>query len=156
MPTQAIPTINNLGVTFSSYLTCKDHITNLTKLGSRRLAALRRLSGFFNPSQLLSVYRGLVRPCGVQFKHTGWFHPYCSTGSPGVERNSSHCLSFSHYLFNSPMYSPQCCLSIPFLQILLQPVFFRTLKLCPSTPPEVSQYPLLITRLPFFCPPFKS
>ena len=48
--------------------------------------------------------------CGVQLPHMGWFHSYHSSGSPGVEGNSPHCLSFSLYLFNSPMYSPQCCL----------------------------------------------
>ena len=68
---QPSQTINILGVTFSSDLTWKDHITNLAKLGSRRLGALRRLSGFFNPSQLLSVYRGLVRPC-VEYNSHIW------------------------------------------------------------------------------------
>ena len=138
-------TINILGVNFSSDVTWKDHITNLTKLGSQRLEAVRHLSGFF---QFITITLHLSR-FGIQFTHMGWFHPYRSTRSPGFEGNSPHCLSFSHYLFNSPMYSLQYCLFIPLLQILSQPLLMRALKLCPSTPPEVSQYQLSITKPPF-------
>ena len=63
------PILNILGVSFSRDLSYKDHIVSLTKQASKRLGVLRRLRNFFTPSQLLALYRGVVRPCMEYASH---------------------------------------------------------------------------------------
>ena len=55
--------LNILGVSFSSDLSWKDHITTLAKTASQKLGVLNRLRRFFTPAQFLALYRGTVRPC---------------------------------------------------------------------------------------------
>src|ERR1700755_2534175 len=61
--------LNILVVSFSRYLSWKDHITSLSKQASKRLAVLRRLQYFFTPPQLLALYRSVVRPCMEYASH---------------------------------------------------------------------------------------
>ena len=55
-------TLNILGLSLTQNLNWKLHISSLTKSASSRLGVLYRLRQFFSPAQLLSIYRGLVRP----------------------------------------------------------------------------------------------
>src|ERR1044072_6590550 len=55
--------LNILGVSFSRDLSSEDHITCITKQASKRLGVLRCLQNYFTPPQLLTLYRGVVRPC---------------------------------------------------------------------------------------------
>ncbi|KAK3884497.1 hypothetical protein Pcinc_011235 [Petrolisthes cinctipes] len=57
------PSLNILGVSFSHNLSWRDHITSLAKTASKKLGVLRRFRDYFTPSQLLSLYRGLICPC---------------------------------------------------------------------------------------------
>src|ERR1700755_2622378 len=61
--------LNILGVSFSRDCSWKDHITSLSKQASRRLGVLRRLQYFFNPLQLLTLHRDVVRPCMEYASH---------------------------------------------------------------------------------------
>ena len=61
--------LNILGVSFSRDLSWKDHISSLTKSSSMKLAMLYRLKNFFTPEQLLSLYRGHIRPCMEYASH---------------------------------------------------------------------------------------
>ena len=63
--TQLTPSssLNILGVSFSPDLSWKDHIISLAKSASKKLGVLSRLQTFFNPAQLLTLYRGFIRPC---------------------------------------------------------------------------------------------
>ena len=63
------PNLNILGVSFSPNLSWKEHIVSLAKSASRRLGVLGRLREFYTPSQLLSVYKGQVRPCMEYASH---------------------------------------------------------------------------------------
>merc|ERR1712035_254448 len=56
-------TLNILGLSFTKTLNWKFHISSLAKSASSKLGVLYRLKKFFSPSQLLTVYKGLVRPC---------------------------------------------------------------------------------------------
>ncbi len=55
-------TISILVHSFTHNLNWKLHISSLTKSASSKFGVLYRLSQFFSPSQLLSIYKGLVRP----------------------------------------------------------------------------------------------
>ncbi|XP_050710739.1 uncharacterized protein LOC126995293 [Eriocheir sinensis] len=55
-------TLNILGLSLTQNLNWKLHISSLTKSASSRLGVLYCLRQFFFPAQLLSIYRGLVRP----------------------------------------------------------------------------------------------
>ena len=57
------PILNSLGLSFTQKLNWKFHILSLAKSASSRLGVLYRLQPFFSPHQLLTIYRGLVRPC---------------------------------------------------------------------------------------------
>ena len=57
------PTLNILGLSFTQNLNWKLHISSLAKTASSRLGVLYRLQHFFTPSQMLTIYKGLVRPC---------------------------------------------------------------------------------------------
>ena len=61
--------LNILGVSFSRDLSWKDHIYSLTKSASMKLGMLYRLKKFFTPDQLLSLYRGHIRPCMEYASH---------------------------------------------------------------------------------------
>ena len=61
--------LNILGVSFSRDLSWKDHIYSLTKSSSMKLGMLYRLKNFFTPEQLLSLYRGHIRPCMEYASH---------------------------------------------------------------------------------------
>ena len=88
------PVLNILGVSFSRDLSYKDHIVSLTKQASKRLGVLRRLRNFFTPSQLLALYRGVVRPCMEYASHI-WGG---STHTALLERVESRAF----HLINSP------------------------------------------------------
>ena len=61
--------LNILGVSFSPTLSFKEHIVSLSKNASKKLGVMRRLRGYFSPSQLLALYRGVVRPCMEYSSH---------------------------------------------------------------------------------------
>ncbi|ORD92879.1 hypothetical protein ECANGB1_2401, partial [Enterospora canceri] len=56
-------TLNTLVLSFTKNLNWKFHISTLAKSASKKLGVLWRLRPFFSPSQLLALYRGLIRPC---------------------------------------------------------------------------------------------
>ncbi len=55
-------TLNILGLSFTQNLNWKLHISSLTKSASSKLGILYRHRQFLSPAQLMSIYRGLVRP----------------------------------------------------------------------------------------------
>ena len=57
------PILNCLGLSFTPKLNWNFHISSLAKSASSRLGVLYRLQPFFSPQQLLTIYKGLVRPC---------------------------------------------------------------------------------------------
>ena len=61
--------LNILGVSFSRDLSWKDHINSLSKSASKRLVVLRCLQNFSTPTQLLALFRGVVRPCTEYASH---------------------------------------------------------------------------------------
>jgi len=63
------PTLNILGLSFTQNLNWKFHISSLAKSASSKLGVLHRLNQFFSPSQMLAMYRGLVRPCMEYASH---------------------------------------------------------------------------------------
>ena len=67
-----------LGVSFSRDLSWKEHIISLAKSASKKLGVLYRLRNYFSPSQLLSLYRGLVRPCMEYSSHVWGASPHTS------------------------------------------------------------------------------
>ena len=62
------PTMNILGLSFTSNLNCL-HISSLAKTASMKLGVLSRLRQFYSPPQLLTLYRGLIRPCMEYASH---------------------------------------------------------------------------------------
>ena len=69
--TQLTPssTLDILGLSFTKSLNWKSHISSLAKTASMKLGVLWRLRPFFSPSQLLTLYRGLIRPCMEYASH---------------------------------------------------------------------------------------
>ena len=59
------PTLNILGLSFPCNLNWKLLICSLAKTTSMKLGVLRPLRQFYSPPQLLTLYRGLIRPCMV-------------------------------------------------------------------------------------------
>ncbi len=57
--------LNILDLSLNKNLSWKLHISSLTKSASSKLGVQYRLRQFLYPAQLLSIYKGLVRPCGV-------------------------------------------------------------------------------------------
>ncbi|XP_050717656.1 uncharacterized protein LOC126999291 [Eriocheir sinensis] len=55
-------TLNILSLSLTQNLNWKLHILSLTKSASSRLGVLYCLRQFFSPAQLLSIYKGIVRP----------------------------------------------------------------------------------------------
>ena len=76
--TQLTPSdsLNILGISFSPDLSWKDHIYSLAKTASKKLGVLFRLRKYFTPSQLLSQYRGLIRPCMEYCSHVWRSSPH--------------------------------------------------------------------------------
>ena len=62
-------TLNILGLSFTKNLNWKLHISSLAKSASMKLGVLWRLRQFFSPHQLLTLYRGLIRPCMEYASH---------------------------------------------------------------------------------------
>ena len=62
-------TLNILGLSFTKNLNWKFHISSLAKTASMKLGVLCRLRQFFSPYQLLTLYRGLIRPCMEYASH---------------------------------------------------------------------------------------
>ena len=62
-------TLNILGLSFTKNLNWKTHISSLAKTASMKLGVLCRLHQFFSPYQLLTLYRGLIRPCMEYASH---------------------------------------------------------------------------------------
>ena len=54
--------ITQLGLSISSNLTWKPHITSISKHASQKLGFLSRAHGYFSPSQLLTIYKSHIRP----------------------------------------------------------------------------------------------
>ncbi len=62
-------TLNILGLFLSDDLNWKFHISSLAKSASAKLGVLYRLQQHFSPSQTLTIYKGLVRPCMAYASH---------------------------------------------------------------------------------------
>ena len=62
-------TLDILGLSFTKNLNWKLHISSLAKTASKKLGVLWRLRQHFTPSQLLTLYRGLIRPCMEYASH---------------------------------------------------------------------------------------
>merc|ERR1712035_111623 len=62
-------TLNILGLSFTKTLNWKFHISSIAKTASKKMGVLWRMHQFFSPSQLLTVYKGLVRPCMEYASH---------------------------------------------------------------------------------------
>ena len=62
-------TLNILGLSFTKNLNWKFHISTLAKSASMKLGVLCRLRQFFSSSQMLTLYRGLIRPCMEYASH---------------------------------------------------------------------------------------
>ena len=58
-----------LGISITSTFSWKPHIVNLAKSASQKLGMLYRCRDYFTPEQLLSIYRGLIRPCMEYCSH---------------------------------------------------------------------------------------
>merc|ERR1711980_11675 len=87
-------TLDILGLSFTKTLNWKFHISSLAKSASSKLGVLHRLNQFFSPSQMLVMYRGLVRPCMEYASHV-WGG---STHTALLDRVESKALR----LINSP------------------------------------------------------
>ena len=70
--------LHMLGLSFSSDLSWKTHITQLAKSASQKLGVLYRFRNFFTSRQLFTLYVGTIRPCMEYCCHV-WGR------SPGVE-----------------------------------------------------------------------
>ena len=62
-------TLNTLGPSFTKNRNWQFHISTLTKSASKELGVLWRLRPIFSPSQLLALYKGLIRQCMVYGSH---------------------------------------------------------------------------------------
>src|SRR5678816_164344 len=58
-----VDNINILGLNINKKMSWKPHITTVARAASKKLGALFRLRDFFSSSQLLQLYKGLIRPC---------------------------------------------------------------------------------------------
>ena len=62
-------TLNILGLSFTNTMNWKSHISSLAKSASKKLCVLYRLHQVFSPYQLMTLYRGLIRPCMEYTSH---------------------------------------------------------------------------------------
>src|SRR5678816_1971872 len=58
-----VDNINILGLNINQKFFWKPHITTVTSATSKKLRVLFRLRELFSFSQLLQLYKGLIRPC---------------------------------------------------------------------------------------------
>ncbi len=87
-------TLNILGLSLSNDLNWKFHISSVAKSASAKLGVLYRLRQHFSPFQMLTTYKGLVRPCMEYASHV-WG---CSTHTVLLNRVESKAFP----LINSP------------------------------------------------------
>ena len=88
------PTLNTLSLPFTKNLNWQFHISTLAKSASKNLGVLWRLRPFFSSSQLLALYRSLIRPC-IEYGSHIWGD---STHTPLLNRVQSKTFR----LINSP------------------------------------------------------
>ena len=121
-------TLNTLGLSLTKNLNWQFHISTLVKSASKKLDILWRLSIFFSPSQLLALYRGLIRLCMEYGLHV----PGDLTHTALINRVESKVM----HLINSPpltdcldfFLSPtQCCVFISLLLLFSCWLLFWTL-----------------------------
>ncbi len=62
-------TLNILGLSLSNDLNWKFHISSLSKSDSAKFGVLYRLRQHFSLSQMLTIYKGLIRPCMENVSH---------------------------------------------------------------------------------------
>ena len=62
-------TLNIFELSFTKTVNWKSYISPLAKSDSKKLSVLCRLHQFFSPYQLLTLYRGLIRPCMEYTSH---------------------------------------------------------------------------------------
>src|SRR6201990_1287187 len=67
-PVSPVDNINILGLNINKKMSWKPHITMVAKAASKKLGVLFRLREFFS-SQLLQLYKGLIRPCMEYCSH---------------------------------------------------------------------------------------
>src|SRR6201990_2143322 len=68
-PISPVDNINILGLHINKKMSWKPHITMVAKAASKKLGVLFRLREFFPSSQLLQLYKGLIRPCMEYCSH---------------------------------------------------------------------------------------
>src|SRR5678815_3678926 len=64
-----VDNINILGFNITKKLSWKPHITTVARAASKKLGVLFRLRDFFPSSQLIQLYRGLIRHCMEHCSH---------------------------------------------------------------------------------------
>ena len=68
-PVSPVDNINILGLNINNKMSWKPHITMVARAASKKLGILFRLREFFSSSQLLQIYKGLIRPCMEYCSH---------------------------------------------------------------------------------------
>ena len=88
--------ITQLDLSITSNLTWKPHINSIVKHASQKLGFLSGASGYFSPSQLLTIYKSQICPS----------LEYCSHVWGGATKSSLHLLDWVHSiaipLINNP------------------------------------------------------
>ena len=105
--------INFLGLSFTKSFKWKFHISSFAKTGFMTFGVLCRLRQFFSPYQLLTLYRGLIRPC-MGYPSQVWGS---STHTARLNRVKSKIFRFINSPHVTSMSSisqtpPQFCFSI--------------------------------------------
>ena len=147
------PTLNILGLSFTCNLNWKLHIS-LGKTASMKLGVLSRLCQFYSPPLLLTLYRGLIRPCfsSVHVSQTcftclGTLHSYSSIEQGGIE-------SFSSYQFLPPwltVFSFFLIAAMLPLLLFFTAIFMLTALLISLTAASLHKTCFFLSSL--FCPP---
>ena len=110
-------TLNTLGLYFTKNLNLQFHISTLAKSASKKLGVLWRLRPFFSPSQLLPLYRDLIRPCMENGSHV-WGSSTHTALLNNVESKAFRLINSSSnwlsWFFKSP---PQCNIFIYLLPL---------------------------------------
>ena len=93
------PTLNILGLSFTSNLNWKLHISSLAKTASMKLGVLSRLRQFYLTSPTANSIQGTHPPMyGVSFTCLGRLHSYSSFEQGGIKSFSSYQLLSSDCL----------------------------------------------------------
>src|SRR5678816_4058635 len=92
-----VDNINILGININKKMSYKPHITMVARAASKKLGVLFRLRDFFSSSQLLQLYKGLIRPCMEYCSHI-W-------GGSGFTRLLDMVESKAKRLLNCPVLS---------------------------------------------------